>query len=235
MKHQLYFPPRRAGQNLWLAHFRDKFPAIAARLGFTQEAIEEIQRDLDWLLWVRRDLRTALENGAKAASAYERALCGPQGGPASAPPPVVLPVPPDIPPVRPGALKRIFKFIQRIKNRPAYDIATGKMLGIEDNHYRSDSPVPTFRLRVERGEKGSEVVVIKYSRHGRKAVYVETRRAGGDWEPLVPGPLSGATFTDKRPLLDPARPEVREYRLRYWQGNQPAGDWTDIASATVSP
>ncbi|HBJ87073.1 MAG TPA: hypothetical protein DDZ88_25080 [Verrucomicrobiales bacterium] len=234
MKHQLYFPPRRAEQNLWLAQFREQFPAVAVRLEFTQEEIDSILRDLGWLLWVRRDLRAALEGGAKAATAYERALCGPQGGPAAAPPTVVLPVPPEIPPVPPGALKRIFQFIQRIKNRPGYDIPTGKMLGIEDNHYRSSSPVPTFRLRVERGEKG-EVVIIKYSRQGRKAVYVETRRGGGDWEPLVLGPLTTSIHTDKRPLLNPGQPEVREYRMRFWHDSQPGGDWTDISSATVSP
>lgn len=38
-----------------------------------------------------------------------------------------------------------------------------------------------------------------------------------------------------RPLLDPALPEVRQYRLRFWEDSQPVGEWTDIASATVSP
>lgn len=230
MKHQLYFPPRRGEQNLWLAHFREQLPAIATRLGIPEPEIAEALVDLDWLLWVRRDLRTALDSAALAAAAYERRLCGPPGGPATGPPPIVLPSPPDIPPVPPGALKRVFKLVRRIKLRPDYTVSLGKQLGIEDNHYRADSPVPTFRLRVEVGR-----VVGKFSRYGYFGVWVETRRGGGGWERLRDGLFSGSTFIDDRPLLDPALPEVRQYRLRFWGDSRPVGEWTDVASATVSP
>ena len=230
MKHQLYFPPRRGEQNLWLAHFREHLPAIATRLGIPEPEIAEALADLQWLLWVRRDLRTALDVGAQAAAAYERTLCGPLGGPSTAPPPIVLPSPPDIPPVPPGALKRVFKLVRRIKLRPDYTESLGKQLGIEDNHYRADSPVPTFRLRVETGR-----VVGKFSRYGRFGVWVETRRGGGDWEQLLGGIFTSSSFIDDRPLLDPALPEVRHYRLRFWENSHPVGEWTDVASATVSP
>jgi len=229
MKHQLYFPPRRAEQNLWLAHFREQLPAIATRLGIREPEIAEALADLDWLLWVRRDLRTALDSGALAAAAYERQLCGPLGGPVSAPPPIVLPSPPDIPPVPPGAVKRVFRLVRLIKLRADYTESMGKQLGIEGNLYRSDSPVPTFRLRVETGR-----VVGKFSRYRRFGVWVETRRGGGDWERLRDGLFPGSTFIDDRPLLDPALPEVRQYRLRFWGDSRPVGEWTDVASATVS-
>jgi len=31
------------------------------------------------------------------------------------------------------------------------------------------------------------------------------------------------------------QPEVREYRLRFWDAGEENGDWTNVASTTVSP
>lgn len=78
-------------------------------------------------------------------------------------------------------------------------------------------------------------MVIKFSRNGRTGVYAECRRGDGDWQPVNPGPLTGSVFHDKLPLLDPARPELREYRLRWWQDSGPMGEWTDARRVTVVP
>ena len=40
---------------------------------------------------------------------------------------------------------------------------------------------------------------------------------------------------DERPLLAAGTPEVREYRMRFWDKGTPNGDWTDVVKVTVSP
>ncbi len=42
-------------------------------------------------------------------------------------------------------------------------------------------------------------------------------------------------YMDERPLLVAATPEVREYRMRFWDKGTPNGDWTDVVKVTVSP
>jgi len=41
--------------------------------------------------------------------------------------------------------------------------------------------------------------------------------------------------TDDRPLLVPGVPEVRKYRLRFWDKGIPNGDWCDLLTVTVGP
>jgi hypothetical protein len=38
-----------------------------------------------------------------------------------------------------------------------------------------------------------------------------------------------------RPLLNPAQPEVREYRLRFWDKGTPNGAWSEVQKITVAP
>jgi hypothetical protein len=35
-------------------------------------------------------------------------------------------------------------------------------------------------------------------------------------------------------LLVAGQPEIREYKLRFWDAGAEIGDWTDVASTTVS-
>ncbi|MCX7010909.1 MAG: hypothetical protein NTY53_27330 [Kiritimatiellaeota bacterium] len=42
-------------------------------------------------------------------------------------------------------------------------------------------------------------------------------------------------YLDDRPLLVAGTPEVRKYRLRYWDKGLATGDWSDTATITVGP
>lgn len=135
-----------------------------------------------------------------------------------------------------GALKRLFKLVQGIKASPDDDEGIGLQFGIVGNLHHAESDVPTFKLRLTRGDASCEWVKGTFSRFGNESVYVEGRRGGGDWETLSrSGCFTGASFVDKRPLLDPKRPEVREYRLCFWENSVPQGNWTEVKSLTVSP
>lgn len=78
-----------------------------------------------------------------------------------------------------------------------------------------------------------QCVRIGVRRYGRDYVIVESLLGDGDREKL--GMTNRTSFLDKRPLLDPARPEIRHYRFRFWHDGQPAGDRTAGAHVTVSP
>jgi hypothetical protein len=64
-------------------------------------------------------------------------------------------------------------------------------------------------------------------------VYIESRRGAGAWEFLTIDTES--PYLDERPLAVAAQPEVREYRMRFWDKGTANGDWTDVAKVTVSP
>ena len=85
---------------------------------------------------------------------------------------------------------------------------------------------------VERGEAG-EFVRVSFLRFGQPGVAIQGRRGGGEWEDLAIS-LKSPWF-DRRPLLVPGQPEVREYRLQFFSGSAPVGDFTPVAGITVSP
>ena len=60
---------------------------------------------------------------------------------------------------------------------------------------------------------------------------VQSRRGGGDWETLEIDLES--PYLDERPLLTPAQPEMRDYRLQFYEDDAPTGDFTAVAMVTV--
>lgn len=62
---------------------------------------------------------------------------------------------------------------------------------------------------------------------------IESRRGGGTWAFLAIDTES--PYLDDRPPLAAGQPEVREYRMRYWDKGTPNGEWTDMAKITVAP
>ena len=236
MKHQLYFPARHAEQLAWLRHFRHQLPLQVQQLETppAPDQYEQVLRDLDALIYCMGELMPWVRTLSKATTQMQRALLtGDRRSTVTAMPVLNAPPPPaDLP--RAGALKRVFNLAQIIKHLPGYNEAMGKTLGIVGNHYLQDAPVPVFTLKVLRGEHG-EMVRGKFKRFGHPAVAVETRRGNGPWEKLGLGIFARTQFVDARPLLTPGVPEVREYRLRFWGDDSRMGDWSPVASATVSP
>lgn len=240
MRHQLYFPPRQADQVAWLRQFRHELPGCIERL----EAVrpldpglrDEVLRDLDWLIFVMGPAMTRVRALGRAMTSVQRALLmgDARGGMPVSLPALSLPEPPAGPPARAGALKRVFKLVQVIKNHPAFTEEMGALLGVLGNRFVKDAPAPVFKVWAQRGAQ-AEVVRGRFKRFGRKMVYIETRRGGGHWEKLGAGLHVGPRFVDERPLLVPGTPEVREYRMCFSEEDKPAGEWSPTASVTVSP
>ncbi|HEY6168836.1 MAG TPA: hypothetical protein VI454_12405, partial [Verrucomicrobiae bacterium] len=108
----------------------------------------------------------------------------------------------------------------------------GMLLGIVGGADTTDNPVPTFSLKVEQGS-GCQCVKVSFKKFGRMGVAIYSRRAGGEWVFLAID--TDSPYLDERALAVAGQPEVREYRMRYWDKGVESGDWTDVARVTVSP
>ena len=91
---------------------------------------------------------------------------------------------------------------------------------------------PRFLTELLQGV-GFQRVKLTFYKYGHMGVYIESRRGTGAWEML--GIDTDSPYSDERPLLAAGQPEVREYRMRFWDKGTPNGDWTDVAKVTVSP
>lgn len=233
MKRQPYFTKNVDARPGWFTTFGTQLPLANADLGLDAGDVTAIVADARFLAYASGVWLTAVRDfGVAATSALEGLYDGP------GPDPFVLPVftapalPAGVAAVAAAALLRIFAFVQAIKASPNYTEAIGLQLGIVGDEDTAENPVPTFTLVVERGEL-SEVVRVKFRKYGRPGVAIYSRRGGGAWALLAIDLAS--PYLDARPLLAPTVPEVREYRLQYYEAEAPVGDFTAIASVTVAP
>ena len=233
MKRQHYYPKLVPDQSEW--HFNyavvleDRIPDLSLDPAAAAASVND-SRYLGYALGV---WRTAVRDFGPGTTAQIKTL---RSGRGSAP--LLLPVftapplPPGVTPALPGALNRIFKFVQTIKASPGYTQGIGLMMGIVGRENSAGHARPDFSLKLEQGQLW-QCVRVRFRRWGRHAVVIYSRRGGGDWELL--GIATDSPFQDARPLLVPGQPEVREYRLRFWDKGDETGDWTDTAQITVSP
>ena len=232
MTRQDYYPVAISEQVLWLHQFARTLVSCIGVLGIQEKHLREGIADALWLAYVVGPYRTELRRFAPAATrTIEHAQTGKGHDPLTLTPYLLPPLPEGVVPRPPGALKRIFNLVVMIKYARGYDKSIGSQLGILPREDTREFPVPTFKIRVAAGDPNQKVI-IRYSRHGQSAVFIQCQVGDGDWDA---GTISGrSVYEDTRPLLVPGQPELRRYRLRYWQG-EPFGDWTDVVTVTVGP
>lgn len=239
MKRQRYFPNNRSLQPGWFMNYARQLLELGPALGLSPAEVAGSVADALYMAYVSGIWKRAVREFGPACTAALATLSDEEGAT-----PFVLPVftAPPLPgasgalpatvPVPAGALRRIFSMVQTIKARREYTEAMGLQLGIvgaEDATVRSTPGVTT---RLEQGPvcQGVRFTIQHYAHEG---VVLESRRGGGDWEPLAVV-LSG-TFVDARPLLQAGVPEVRQYRLRFYDDAAANGDYTDVIGVTVGP
>ena len=127
-------------------------------------------------------------------------------------------------------LARLRKLVQQIKKASAYNEAMGAELGILTPTAAARDPKPT-KVHVEAGENSH--VMIDCALRGWDAVEIESQRGTGGWELLAV--CLKRKYTDTRPPLNAGLPEVRSYRLRYRDGDQPQEVYSDVVKATTKP
>jgi hypothetical protein len=231
MKRQAYYPSRIADQVLWLMNLRAKLPGYATLLGVNAGDLTAILADINWLLYVLSDWLTAVRAWTPATTAYVEDIQTGTGTPAL--PVFVPPTPePGTATVAAGVLDRIFGLAATLRTDDHFTDAIGTDLMIIGSADTEDHPVPKFLLKNVQGDTIQSVNITFY-KYGHMGVYIESRRGGGAWEFLAIDTES--PYLDDRPLLAAGQPEVREYRMRFWDKGTPNGEWTDMAKITVAP
>ena len=234
MKRQDYWPSRMASQVTWLNNWKNKLPAYADIGSIDSGRLAGLVADAAWLIYIYGAWIGWLRSSAEAGTQYLTVISTGISGGSTFPAPVFTPpaLPAGTTAAPAGALTRLFKTVQDIKEGTLYTTAVGsdlQIIGAEINP--EDHPVPIFFPKVAQGATAQcvEFTIRHYSHEG---VVIDSRR-GGPWEQV--GITTARTFCDERPLLDPTKPEVREYRMRYWDKGIANGEWTDIAKVTVAP
>lgn len=243
MKRQRYYPSILAEQGNWNGNFADKIGDYEADLPLTPTQVTQAVADALYMKYCISQWLTDVRTFSLAATQALETLSSGTGTapylmPSFSPPPLppgdptATPPIPATAPVPPGALNRIFDLVQVIKRSPGYTDAIGSDLGILGEEDTAEHLFPEFTLKAEQGS-GCQCVKVRFKKFGHYAVAIYSRRGGGDW--VLLGIDAATPYEDDRELLVPGQPEVREYRLRFWDGGSENGDWTGVSTITVSP
>lgn len=232
MKRQTYYPSRIGDQANWLDNFATKLPGYGATLGVAPADITAAVNDARWGHYVLGSWLTAVRAFAPSTTdAVDDVLTGEGEDPITLPTFVPPALPDGVTPPRPGALTRLFALIAKLKLATAYTEAIGTDLGVVGSE-ETEKPLPKFKATVEQGA-GCQCVKMIFYKYTHMGVFLESRRGSGIWEFLAIDTES--PYIDDRPLAVAGQPEVREYRMRFWDKGTPNGDWTDVVKLTVSP
>ncbi|MGB8169464.1 MAG: hypothetical protein WCF18_18335 [Chthoniobacteraceae bacterium] len=232
VKRQYYYPGRIGDQVNWLDNYSVKLPIHGPTLGVIAGDITASVNDAKWGNYVLGTWLTAVRAFSPSTTdAVDDVLTG------SGTTAIVLPtfVPPALPAgvtaTLPGALNRIFALIARMKTSPNYTETIGTDLGVVGPE-ETPKTTPRFSAELLQGT-GCQCVKLTFYKYTHMGVYIESRRGTGAWE--FQAIDTESPYMDERPLLAAGTPEVREYRMRFWDKGTPNGDWTDVVKVTVSP
>jgi len=235
MTSQSYFPTSESEQVAWLLHYSLKLPEYGLNYGVSAQEIEETQADINFAVWVMTAWNPAIQQEALQATSVKHLVLNGSGYGN-----VVIPshsqfenIPVSRPP---GVFNRIFAQVQRIKGSAGYTESVGIDLGIIGSAHASmqtaNHAYPEFSASVERGANAARVR-IAFTKYQHDGVAVESRRNDGPWEAI--GIALVKPWFDIRPLVDGKTPEVREYRLRWFDKNDAHGEFSPVQHVTVGP
>ena len=214
----------------WSLNFEDKFPAVAASLGFNPASITSLLNDSAMMRFLIQNGVSATAH-SKASNSYKYAMLE---GVAEGDPEPVLPilVPTETPAVivLSGIIDRLSKAIARMKTSPGYSASIGDQLLI--NPPETDDAIPPDTKPTGQATVMPNLVRIDWVKGKFDGVIVESQR--GDetaWTRLDRDTRS--PFDDERPNVNAGKPEERRYRLLYFLGDEPVGTYSDVIVAVT--
>lgn len=232
MKRQDYYPSRIGDQVIWLTNYAAKLPNHGPTLGVLPADVAASVNDAKFGLYTLGTWLGEVRNFAPSTTdAVDDVLTGSGSAPMVLPtftptaPPAGVTAPP------PGVLTRIFILVAKMKLSSAYTEAIGTDLGIVGSE-ETEKATPKFSVEAVQGTV-CQCARLRFAKYGHMGVYIESRRGTGAWEFLAIDTES--PYLDERPLLVDGQPEVREYRMRFWDKGTPNGDWTEVIKVTLSP
>ena len=232
MKRTNYYPSRIGDQVNWLDNYGIKLPNYGATLGVVAGDITASVNDAKYANYVLGTWLSAVRNFSPSTTdAVDDVLTG-AGTVAMVLPTFTAPaLPAGVTAALPGTLNRIFALIAKMKLSSAMTDAIATDLGIVGSE-ATEKAVPKFITEMLQGT-GCQCVKHTFYKYNHMGVYIEGRRGTGAWEFLAIDTES--PYIDERPLLVAGTPEVREYRMRFWDKGTPNGDRTRVVKVTVSP
>lgn len=220
---------------IFLHNYTSKLPEHGPGLGFQLPEIKDSQADVNYYLWILLTWNPAVQNLAKTATAFKTHIGYKSGsGEATIP---ALPSFADAPPARPvGILERVEEMLGRIQAAPGYnDEVIGRdfmLLPHPAAATSSSEPFPGVSMALTQGKLHKNVEIM-YTKRGHQGVCIESNTNSGPWELLAID--TAKPFVDDRPLQVANVPEIRSYRLRFWDKGVANGEWSPVQSIAVTP
>ena len=226
-----YFPTSEASRIIWLTNFSTKLQAHATVLALNPPELALTLTDITYYVWLIQTWYPGIQQSAFEATAYKNLIANGSNSPLCALPIHAAITPPTPIPV-PGVLTRLANLVARIKIGTGYTESIGLDLGVIGTEDVSEHLTPDYTVSTERGEH-IEQANISFTKYRHDGVYIEGRRNQGDWEFL--GVAMVKPWLDTRPLLALLSPEIREYRLRWWDKGAANGELSAVQRVTVGP
>lgn len=233
MKRNSYYPSRQAEQAAWLTNCANKIGGYATVLGLTPAQVAAITGDARWLAYILLTWLPAVRAWALGCTdALTEAQTGSGNNPQILPVFTAPPLPAGVVPALPGALDRIFQFVQQIKDSEKCTDAIASDLGIVG----STQTVPdlsTLQPIIAASLSGNGVA-IKWSWDGNQAFLdsceIQVDRGDGKGYTLLTVDTT-PNYTDTQAF--PATLVRWTYRAIYRVNDNQVGIWSQPVSVTV--
>ena len=214
----------------WLNNFSGKLAKYAAKYSLTADEVKDmVACALFFGYWV--DYQNKNAEYSKKVTGFKNQMS--QGVPSGAAAPVQpsAPDPGDIPPlVVPGIFSRAFSLAQRVKKHKDYTTGDGDDLGIEGPEQElPDLLTVKPVIQLVAGHAGQPTIIWDKGQMDGIDVYAD--RGAGTW--ALVGTANFPDFIDNAVLPAPGQTAYWQYRCIYRFGNEPVGQWSDIASIAV--
>lgn len=225
-----WIPDREADRLTWLQNFALKLNVYVGTAGIVAGGVTAANLYRDFYLWIinRTDqVRTVSQDLTEWKSLLTD---GPIGTPIGAAP--AAPAYPSAPLGTPvaGIFPLIIALAERIRNTAGYTTAIGEDLGIVPPEGGGTLGDPVAELTALPDSE----VRVGWAKSSSDGVLVESQRAAEVvWAVL--GTDRFAPYLDSRAPLVAGQPEVRRFRIRYLDGDDPVGAYSAVASVTTIP
>ena len=234
---QKYFPTRKNDQIPWIANFAAKLTGYETVLGLPTAHVDACVASCKFLIYVLESWQAEARSFGPAATSAVDLLCYGSGPTALVLPTFTAPaLPANVASVPPGVLTRLFDLVQIIKNSAGYTDAIGEDLGIVAPATATPAvaarEAPVIKAKLVDGAE-NQAVNLGFLKNGHMGVLIESQRGEGAMEFLAID--TEVPYHDDRPLQAAGVPEVRQYRMRYWDKGTPNGDWSATLTVTVGP
>lgn len=229
-----YFMPRTdAERDAWLKNFAAKLPTYAAKYGITADEVTDMQNGSAYYSYWLNYQQQFTEFGRKITQ-YKAEVRdgGANGDVAIAPAPPAIAAAPTA--VAPGIFKRAASLVAVIKAKTVYSTSDGADLGVEVSGLveslsrKQVESKPDIKLRLIAG--GAPEVV--WHKGGMDGIDIYVDRGTNQWQYLATD--THPNYTDTAPLPANGQSAVWKYRCIYRDHDAQVGQWSDVASITVT-